>query len=131
MKSPVLKKKVVKEKATGEMYPSKKAMMKHEKSESKAEMKKEYGRVKSPAKQTMGAAGLGAGTKEGKYITKKVGQAAKAYVKFSKDLDAQADRRGATQLRSVNKTQVSSKKSNDKNVKTGADKKVPAKMKKY
>jgi hypothetical protein len=53
MKSPVLKKKTVKEKATGETYPSKKAMMKHEKGESKAEMKKEYGKVKSPIKQTM------------------------------------------------------------------------------
>ena len=53
MKSPVLKKKTVKEKATGETYPSKKVMMKHEKSESKAEMKKEYGKVKSPVKQTM------------------------------------------------------------------------------
>lgn len=53
MKSPVLKKKVVKEKATGETYPSKKAMMKHEKGESKAEMKKEYGKVKPPMKQTM------------------------------------------------------------------------------
>jgi hypothetical protein len=43
-------KKIV-EKKTGEKYASKKAMMKHEKSESKAEMKKEYGRVKSPMKQ--------------------------------------------------------------------------------
>jgi hypothetical protein len=51
MKSPVLKKKTVKEKATGETYSSKKAMMKHEKGESKAEMKKEYGKPKPPAKQ--------------------------------------------------------------------------------
>ena len=36
------KKKIV-EKATGEKYSSKAAMMKHEKSESKAERKKEYG----------------------------------------------------------------------------------------
>ena len=40
-------KKIV-EKKTGEKYASKKAMMKHEKSESKAEMKKEYGKVKGP-----------------------------------------------------------------------------------
>lgn len=52
MKSPVLKKKAVKEKATGETYSSKKAMIKHEKGESKAEMKKEYGKAKSPIKQT-------------------------------------------------------------------------------
>lgn len=39
------------EKKTGEKYASKKAMMKHEKSESKAEMKKEYGKPKSPAMQ--------------------------------------------------------------------------------
>ena len=45
-------KKKVKEKATGEKYASKTAMAKHEKKESKAEMKKEYGYVKSPAKQT-------------------------------------------------------------------------------
>jgi len=57
MKSPLLKKKSVKEKATGENYSSKKAMMKHEKGESKAEMKKEYGKAKSPMKQTMGAMG--------------------------------------------------------------------------
>lgn len=43
-------KKIV-EKKTGEKYTSKSAMMKHEKGESKAEMKKEYGKVKSPAKQ--------------------------------------------------------------------------------
>lgn len=55
MKSPVLKKKAVKEKATGETYSSKKAMMKHEKGESKAEMKKEYGKPKPPTKQTSGA----------------------------------------------------------------------------
>ena len=39
------------EKKTGEKYASKKARMKHEKSESKAEMKKEYGKVKPAAKQ--------------------------------------------------------------------------------
>ena len=43
-------KKIV-EKKTGEKYASKKAMMTHEKGESKAEMKKEYGKVKSPMKQ--------------------------------------------------------------------------------
>lgn len=38
------------EKKTGEKYASKKAMMKHEKSESKTEQMKEYGKVKrSPA----------------------------------------------------------------------------------
>jgi hypothetical protein len=46
MKSPVLKKKLVKEKATGETYSSKSAKAKHEKNESKAEMKKEYGTTK-------------------------------------------------------------------------------------
>lgn len=40
--------KMVKEKATGERYTSKAAMMKHEKSESKAEMTKEYGKPKGP-----------------------------------------------------------------------------------
>lgn len=45
-----IKKKVV-EKATGEKYASKKTMMKHEKGESKAEMKKEYGKPKTAAKQ--------------------------------------------------------------------------------
>jgi hypothetical protein len=40
-------KKIV-EKKTGEKYASKKAMMKHEKNESKAEMKKEYGKPKGP-----------------------------------------------------------------------------------
>ena len=45
------KKKIV-EKKTGEKYTSKAAMMKHEKGESKAEMKKEYGKVKPAAKQT-------------------------------------------------------------------------------
>jgi hypothetical protein len=79
--------KKITEKKTGEKYASKKAMMKHEKGESKAEMKKEYGKPKAPLKQTMGAVGMGAGTKEGKYMTKKVGEAAKAYVKFSKDLE--------------------------------------------
>ena len=44
------KKKIV-EKKTGEKYTSKAAMMKHEKSESKAEMKKEYGKPKGPIKQ--------------------------------------------------------------------------------
>jgi hypothetical protein len=48
--TPLYKKKIV-EKATGEKYASKSAMMKHEKSESKTEQKKEYGRVKrSPVK---------------------------------------------------------------------------------
>jgi hypothetical protein len=42
---------MIKEKKTGEKYPSKAAKAKHEKTESKAEMKKEYGKVKSPAKQ--------------------------------------------------------------------------------
>jgi hypothetical protein len=45
--------KMVREKATGETYSSKSAMKKHEKGESKAEMKKEYGKPKSPIKQTM------------------------------------------------------------------------------
>lgn len=45
-----VKKKIV-EKATGEKYASKKAMAKHEKNESKAEMKKEYGKPKPAAKQ--------------------------------------------------------------------------------
>lgn len=43
-------KKVI-EKATGEKYTSKAAMKKHEKGESKAEMKKEYGKPKAAAKQ--------------------------------------------------------------------------------
>ena len=43
--------KKITEKKTGEKYTSKAAMMKHEKGESKAEMKKEYGKPKSPAKQ--------------------------------------------------------------------------------
>jgi hypothetical protein len=48
--TPLNMKKVV-EKGTGEKYTSKSAMMKHEKSESKTEQKKEYGKVKrSPAK---------------------------------------------------------------------------------
>ena len=115
-------KKVI-EKKTGEKYASKAAMAKHEKKEGKAEQIKEYGKPKgpmqkkSPMKQTMGATGLGAGTKEGKYATQKVKQAAKAYVKFSKDLDRQADRGPATQLKSVAKKQI-------------AVKKAPAKMKK-
>lgn len=41
-------KKIV-EKKTKEVYPSKKAMMKHEKSESMQERLKEYGSKKSPA----------------------------------------------------------------------------------
>jgi hypothetical protein len=45
-----IKKKVI-EKATGEKYASKAAMAKHEKNESKAEMKKEYGKVKPAAKK--------------------------------------------------------------------------------
>lgn len=49
-----IKKKIV-EKATSEKYASKKAMMKHEKGESKAEMKKEYGKPKSPAKMNSAA----------------------------------------------------------------------------
>lgn len=40
-------KKIV-EKKTGEKYTSKKAMMNHEKGESKTEMKKEYGKPKGP-----------------------------------------------------------------------------------
>jgi hypothetical protein len=63
-----------------------------------------------PIKQTMGAIGLGANTKEGKYATEKVKEAGRAYVKFSKDLDAQSNRRGATQLKSVAKKQVAAKK---------------------
>jgi len=44
-------KKKVTEKATGEKYKSKGAMVKHEKKESKAEQMKEYGKVKrTPAK---------------------------------------------------------------------------------
>jgi len=43
-------KKIV-EKKTGEKYASKTAMAKHEKKESKAEQKKEYGKVKPVAKQ--------------------------------------------------------------------------------
>jgi hypothetical protein len=65
---------------------------------------------KSPVYQTMGAVGMGAGTAEGKYATKKIKEAGKAYVKFSKDLDAQSNRRGATQLKSVAKKQVAAKK---------------------
>lgn len=42
---------MIKEKKTGEKYTSKTAMMKHEKNESKSEMKKEYGKVKPPMKQ--------------------------------------------------------------------------------
>ena len=38
-------------KKTGEKYASKAAKAKHEKTESKAEMKKEYGKPKSPAMQ--------------------------------------------------------------------------------
>jgi hypothetical protein len=43
-------------------------------------------------------------------MTKKVGQAAKAYVKFSKELDRQADRGPATQLKSVAKSKAPAKK---------------------
>ena len=106
-------KKIV-EKKTGEKYASKKAMMKHEKGESKAEMKKEYGKPKPPTRQTMGTVGMGAGTKEGKYATEKVKQAAKAYVKFSKDLDRQADRGPATQLKSVARSKAPVKKAPSK-----------------
>ena len=115
-----MKNKKIVEKKTGEKYTSKAAMMKHEKSESKAEMKKEYGKPKgpmqkkSPVYQTMGAVGVGAGTKEGKYATQKIKEAGKAYVKFSKDLDAQSNRRGATQLKSVAKKQVAAKKAPSK-----------------
>jgi hypothetical protein len=44
-------KKIV-EKKTGEKYTSKKAKAKHEKTESKAEMKKEYGKPKPPLKMS-------------------------------------------------------------------------------
>ena len=50
-------KKVI-EKKTGEKYTSKKAKAKHERTESKAEMKKEYGKPKPPTKQMAGAKGL-------------------------------------------------------------------------
>ena len=50
-------KKIV-EKKTGEKYSSKSAKAKHEKTESKAEMKKEYGKPKPPTKQMAGAKGL-------------------------------------------------------------------------
>ena len=43
--------KKITEKKTGEKYTSKAAMMKHEKGESKAEMKKEYGKPKAAPKQ--------------------------------------------------------------------------------
>ena len=42
MKKKATKKKPITEKKTGDTYPSKKAMMKHEKSESKKESKSEY-----------------------------------------------------------------------------------------
>ena len=42
MKKKATKKKPITEKKTGETYASKKAMMKHEKSESKKESKSEY-----------------------------------------------------------------------------------------
>lgn len=50
-------KKVI-EKKTGEKYTSKGAKAKHERTESKAEMKKEYGKPKPPTKQMTGAKGL-------------------------------------------------------------------------
>ena len=50
-------KKVI-EKKTGEKYTSKGAKAKHERTESKAEMKKEYGKPKPPIKQMAGAKGL-------------------------------------------------------------------------
>ena len=50
-------KKVI-EKKTGEKYTSKGAKAKHERTESKAEMKKEYGKPKPPTKQMAGAKGL-------------------------------------------------------------------------
>ena len=43
-----MKNKKIVEKKTGEKYASKKAMMKHEKSESKAEQVREYGKPKGP-----------------------------------------------------------------------------------
>ena len=46
-----MKNKKIVEKKTKEKYASKAAMMKHEKSESKAEMKKEYGKPKPPTRQ--------------------------------------------------------------------------------
>jgi hypothetical protein len=55
-------KKKVTEKATGEKYASKSAKAKHEKNESNAEMKKEYGYVKSPAK--MGSTETGKKSRE-------------------------------------------------------------------
>lgn len=52
--------KMMKEKKTGEMYKSKSAMMKHEKSEGKSERMKEYGKnspkVKMAAKPKMAKA---------------------------------------------------------------------------
>ena len=44
------------EKKTGEKYASKAAMAKHEKGESKAEMKKEYGKPKPAPKQMKSSA---------------------------------------------------------------------------
>jgi hypothetical protein len=46
-------KKMMTEKCTGEKYASKAAMMKHEKSESMAERKKEYGSMKGAKKDMM------------------------------------------------------------------------------
>jgi pyridoxine 5'-phosphate synthase PdxJ len=45
IKMAVAKKKPIVEKATGEKYANKKVMAKHEKSESKAERMKEYGKA--------------------------------------------------------------------------------------
>jgi hypothetical protein len=46
-------KKMIVEKSTGEKYASKAAMMKHEKSESMAERKKEYGSMGGPKRDMM------------------------------------------------------------------------------
>jgi hypothetical protein len=46
-------KKMMTEKSTGEKYASKAAMMKHEKSESMAERKKEYGSMKGGKRDMM------------------------------------------------------------------------------
>lgn len=45
--------KMIKEKKTGEMYSSKKSMMKHEKGEGKKEMMKEYGKKVAMKKMAM------------------------------------------------------------------------------
>jgi hypothetical protein len=60
-----MKTKKIIEKKTGEKYASKKAMMKHEKSESKAEMKKEYGKPKPPTRQMTEDIGRGPVVKRG------------------------------------------------------------------